>query len=152
MRGTRTALFLLPLLAAACAGNPDRRTLATLHKAEPDVTEVQIENGLEQAMMGYRKFLEEAPRSSLTPEAMRRLADLQLEKEYGVLGHSPAATPAPMADVPAAPDRGATPIAPPVGEKVRCCGAIKENRRNPAADVTPSWTTMESSGSPAITA
>ena len=37
-------------------------------------------------MDGYRKFLEEAPESALTPEAMRRLADLKLEKEYGILG------------------------------------------------------------------
>ena len=37
-------------------------------------------------MAGYRKFLAEAPKSSFTPEAMRRLADLNLEKEYGALG------------------------------------------------------------------
>ena len=50
------------------------------------MTEVQVENGLDQAMLGYRKYLEKAPESSLTPEAMRRLADLKLEKEYGILG------------------------------------------------------------------
>jgi tetratricopeptide (TPR) repeat protein len=85
MHRSRTALFLAPLLAA-CAGNPDRHTLAELHRVEPDMTEVRVENSLDQAMMGYRKFLEEAPESSLTPEAMRRLADLKLEKEYGILG------------------------------------------------------------------
>jgi len=53
---------------------------------KPDVTEVKIENGLAQAMQGYRDFLREAPVSALTPEAMRRLADLQLEKEFGILG------------------------------------------------------------------
>jgi tetratricopeptide (TPR) repeat protein len=98
MRGSRTALLLAPTLVAACAGNPDRRTLAELHDVEPDVTEVRVENGLDQAMLGYRKFLEEAPESSLTPEAMRRLADLKLEKEYGILGDGrPAALPAPTA-------------------------------------------------------
>ncbi|MBW1882894.1 MAG: tetratricopeptide repeat protein, partial [Deltaproteobacteria bacterium] len=50
------------------------------------MTEVKIENGLAQAMQGYRDFLREAPVSALTPEAMRRLADLQLEKEFGILG------------------------------------------------------------------
>jgi TolA-binding protein len=75
-----------PALAAACAGNPDRQTLATLHSVEPDVTEVRVENSLDQAMRGYRKFLDDAPESALTPEAMRRLADLELEKEYGILG------------------------------------------------------------------
>jgi outer membrane protein assembly factor BamD (BamD/ComL family) len=85
MRGTRTALLLAPTLVA-CAGNPDRHTLAELHDRDPDVTETRVEKGLDQAMLGYRRFLEEAPESSLTPEAMRRLADLKLEKEYGILG------------------------------------------------------------------
>jgi tetratricopeptide (TPR) repeat protein len=86
MRCPRTALALAAALLAACAGNPDKRTLAELHDVEPDVTDVQVENSLEQAMLGYRNFLAEAPESALTPEAMRRLADLKLEKEYGVLG------------------------------------------------------------------
>src|SRR5258705_1001986 len=85
-RGTHTTWLLAPALVAACAGNPDRQTLAKLHSVEPDVSEVKVENSLDQAMSGYRKFLEEAPKSELTPEAMRRLADLKLEKEYGILG------------------------------------------------------------------
>ena len=86
MRCARTALILVPALVVACMGNPDRHTLAKLRDVEPDVREVRVENGLEQAMLGYRKFLEEAPESALTPEAMRRLADLKVEKEYGLLG------------------------------------------------------------------
>src|SRR5262245_37728200 len=86
MRGARMALLVAPTLVGACAGNPDRHTLAELRHVEPDVTEVQVQNGLDQAMLGYRKFLDEAPESALTPEAMRRLADLELEKEYGILG------------------------------------------------------------------
>ena len=85
MRRTLTALLLAPTLAA-CAGNPDGHTLAELHDVEPDMTEVRVENSLDHAMVGYRKFLEEAPESALTPEAMRRLADLKLEKQYGILG------------------------------------------------------------------
>jgi outer membrane protein assembly factor BamD (BamD/ComL family) len=86
MRGFRTALLLGPLLAVACAGSPDRHTLAELRRVEPDVTEVQVESSLDRAILGYRRFLEEAPESELTPEAMRRLADLEIEKEYGILG------------------------------------------------------------------
>src|SRR5687767_10274401 len=86
MRRTPAAVLLAPCLLWACAGNPERRTLAELRRMEPYVKEVQVESSLEQAMLGYRKFLEEAPESSLTPEAMRRLADLKLEKEYGILG------------------------------------------------------------------
>ncbi len=82
----RTTLLLAPALAGACAGNPDRQTLAGLHSVEPEVAEVRVENSLDQAILGYRRFLEEAPESALTPEAMRRLADLKLEKEYGLLG------------------------------------------------------------------
>jgi len=88
MRGARTAP-VLAVLVAACASDPDRHTLVELRSQAPDMTEVEVEHGLDQAMLGYRKYLEEAPESSLTPEAMRRLADLKLEKEYGILGDTP---------------------------------------------------------------
>ncbi len=81
-----SALLLALIFVIACAGNPDRQTLAQLREVEPDLAEVAIDDWIDQAMAGYRKFLEEAPKSSLTPEAMRRLADLKLEKEYGILG------------------------------------------------------------------
>ncbi|MBK7950042.1 MAG: tetratricopeptide repeat protein [Deltaproteobacteria bacterium] len=80
------ALWLAPLIALACSGNPDRQTLAGLRAVEPDLAEVTVSDGIDQAMAGYRQFLAEAPTSALTPEAMRRLADLELEKEYGTLG------------------------------------------------------------------
>lgn len=96
MRITPTLLILSLGLSIACLGSPDRKTLAELRSVEPDLSEVQIDDGIEQAMVGYRKFLEEAPKSTLTPEAMRRLADLKLEKEFGLLGRSDgSALPAP---------------------------------------------------------
>ncbi len=73
-----STLLLALILVIACAGNPDRQTLAQLREVEPDLAEVAIDDWIDQAMAGYRKFLEEAPKSSLTPEAMRRLADLKL--------------------------------------------------------------------------
>ena len=95
MRSARTVLLLASALVLACA-NPNRRTLADLHRVEPDVTEVHVQDGLDQAMLGYKKFLEGAPESALTPEAMRRLADLKLEKEYGIFGQGGGAVlPAP---------------------------------------------------------
>lgn len=33
-------------------------------------------------MESYQKFLEETPETAMTPEALRRLADLKIEKEY----------------------------------------------------------------------
>jgi outer membrane protein assembly factor BamD (BamD/ComL family) len=85
MRRTPIAWLLAPTLIAACA-SPDRYTLAELRSVAPDMAEVRVEKGLDQAMIGYQNFLEQAPESSLTPEAMRRLADLKLEKEFGILG------------------------------------------------------------------
>jgi cellulose synthase operon protein C len=59
-------------------------TLAELHNVRPDVQEMKVEQGLEQAMQQYRRFLEEAPETAMTPEAMRRLADLEIEKQFGI--------------------------------------------------------------------
>ena len=61
MRASRTALLFASTVAVACAGNPDRQTLSRLHSVEPDMREVKIEDGLEQAMIGYRTFLAEVP-------------------------------------------------------------------------------------------
>jgi tetratricopeptide (TPR) repeat protein len=82
-----------PVLSLAfmvgCAARPSKPlpiagTLAELRNVRPDVQELKVEQGLEQAMQNYRRFLEETPETSMTPEAMRRLADLQLEKQFGV--------------------------------------------------------------------
>src|SRR5260370_36937660 len=72
-----------------CAARPMKPvgtvgTLATLRNVRPDVQDVKVEQGLDQAMQHYRRFLEEAPETAMTPEAMRRLADLQLEKQFGI--------------------------------------------------------------------
>ena len=80
-------IVLAPLLVVGCAAHRERSpqaTLADLRDVRPDVQEVQVEGGLEQAMEGYRRFLDETPETSMTPEAMRRLADLQLEKQFGI--------------------------------------------------------------------
>lgn len=92
----RVLLVVLALSTAACATNPDKQTLGDLHSVKPDLTEVRLDEGLDQAMDAYKRYLAEAPESSMTPEALRRLADLKLEKEYGYIGGSTsAAAPAP---------------------------------------------------------
>src|SRR5262245_19620556 len=63
---------------------PTSGTLVELRDVRPDLQEVKVEQGLEQAMQNYRRFLEETPETTMTPEAMRRLADLQLEKQFGI--------------------------------------------------------------------
>src|SRR5437899_4507125 len=72
-----------------CAARPNKPlgaagTLAALRNVRPDVQDVKVEQGLDQAMLQYRRFLEDAPENAMTPEAMRRLADLQLEKQFGI--------------------------------------------------------------------
>ena len=77
-------LAIAQLLVVGCASRPGKGTLAELHDVRPELEEVKVEQGLDQAMQGYRRFLEETPQAQMTPEAMRRLADLQLEKQFGI--------------------------------------------------------------------
>jgi cellulose synthase operon protein C len=91
MRRLTIAIVLAPALLVGCAAHrkvtpPPGGTLADLRKVPPDAQEQEVEakQGLDQAMEHYRRFLEEAPQTAMTPEAMRRLADLQIEKQYGI--------------------------------------------------------------------
>jgi tetratricopeptide (TPR) repeat protein len=100
----RWCTLALPLLLGACQTGGGRDTLAKLRDMQIEIKEENIEGGLEKAMEGYRRFLEETPNSALSPEAIRRLADLKIEREYGVLAgsgaperkSSAAAVPAPV--------------------------------------------------------
>src|SRR5262244_748495 len=69
-------------------------TLADLRDVAPDVKEAETKQSVDQAMEHYRKFLDETPETPMTPEAIRRLADLQLEKQYGI--HTGEGKPKPM--------------------------------------------------------
>src|SRR5712671_6052209 len=89
MRRLAIPVVIAPVFMVACAARPIKPvgtpgTLATLRNVLPDVQDVKVEQGLDQAMQHYRRFLEEAPETAMTPEAMRRLADLQLEKQFGI--------------------------------------------------------------------
>src|SRR5438552_1473097 len=89
MRRLSIPIVLWLAFIAGCAARTNKTvgtagTLAELRNVRPDVQEVKVEQGLEQAMQNYRRFLEETPEATMTPEAMRRLADLQLEKQFGI--------------------------------------------------------------------
>ena len=88
MTGRNCAIVILACLAlAACAANVKQSgTLAELDAVAPDIEEVYVADSLERAAESYRRYLEETPKSARTPEAMRRLADLQIEQAYGVIG------------------------------------------------------------------
>ncbi|MDX1562509.1 MAG: tetratricopeptide repeat protein, partial [Gammaproteobacteria bacterium] len=79
-------LYLPAVFVASCASAPDRETLSRLHGVDADVAEVDVADSLERAMTSYRRFLDETPDSTMTPEAMRRLADLQIEQQFGIIG------------------------------------------------------------------
>jgi len=89
MNGLTIPTVLALAFMVGCAARPNKLgetagTLAELRNVRPDVQDVKIEQGLDQAMLQYRRFLEDAPVNAMTPEAMRRLADLQLEKQFGI--------------------------------------------------------------------
>src|SRR5215467_9439122 len=89
MRRLAIPMVVAPVFMVGCAARPNKPlgtagTLAALQNVRPDVQEVKVEQGLDQAMQQYRRFLEETPETAMTPEAMRRLADLQIEKQFGI--------------------------------------------------------------------
>ena len=86
MRPSRIAFFVSTTLLIACSNSPRKDTLATLHDIPADTSDVHVEGGLEAAMQSYQRFLAETPESARSAEAMRRLADLKIEKEYGING------------------------------------------------------------------
>ena len=81
----RFSLYVIPLVFVACSTIDHQGTIAELRNKQIDITDDQIEGGLEKAMMSYQKFLADTPNSALSPVAIRRLADLKVEKEYGLL-------------------------------------------------------------------
>ena len=95
MRRLAISIAIAPVLIAGCAPRVTRPektagTLADLRNVRPDEQDVKVEQGLEQAMQQYRRFLDETPESAMTPEAMRRLADLQIEKQFGIRRATPS--------------------------------------------------------------
>lgn len=84
--GLLSILFMAggAMLLHGCGVVGKQDTIADLNKVEIEIKEEYVEGSLEKAMESYQKFLEETPEGALTPEAIRRLADLKIEKEYGV--------------------------------------------------------------------
>jgi tetratricopeptide (TPR) repeat protein/TolA-binding protein len=136
MRARSLAAAMAPLLAASCATAPESGTLAELRSVQADVAEVDVADSLDLALQSYRRYLAETPTSAMTPEAMRRLADLQLEREFGIAGgdrpagrwiemEAPAAGEAP-AEIGAA---AAAPPAPTIADAVAAAESDEEFER-----------------------
>lgn len=103
----------LPLLLSACQSGGSKDTIAKLRHMHIEIKEEKIEGGLEKAMEGYRRFLEETPASAMTPEAIRRLADLKVEREYGLLSGATVAERRATATALPPPERAARPAGTP---------------------------------------
>jgi len=87
-RRLTTLCASLAALAACSTSVTQQGTLAELEQVEADLKDVYLEDSLERAAQSYRRYLNETSESARTPEAMRRLADLQIEQAYGVIGLS----------------------------------------------------------------
>jgi len=114
----RWSVLALPLLLSACQSVGGKDTIAMLHNMKIEIKEEKIEGGLEKAMEGYRRFLEETPDSALSPEAIRRLADLKVEREYGLLSGDTVAERRVSAAALPPPGRAAHPEVAPTGSSV----------------------------------
>ena len=86
----RLQLFIFALMAllTACSSVDNRGTIAQLRDQKIEINEEEIADGLEKAIESYQLFLQETQGSARTPEAIRRLADLKVEKEYGLINDS----------------------------------------------------------------
>ena len=97
-------------------------TLADLQKVAPDVKDAETKQSVDQAMEHYRKFLDESPETPMTPEAIRRLADLELEKQYGI--HTGESKPKPMP----APESAKAPESNPARTPNKAAAAARAGR------------------------
>lgn len=81
MRFPRPIIALAATLLAGCAtGDFDGDRIGSLREREIDISDRVPRDSLERAMESYQAFLEQAPESELTPEALRRLADLKIQR------------------------------------------------------------------------
>ena len=88
-------IFLLVsvLSVSACATYNTEGTLGSLKNVDIEIKEEVIVGSLEKALASYQRYLEETPETAMTPEAIRRLADLKIEKEYSAADTSSSSSP-----------------------------------------------------------
>ena len=91
----RLLIILASVLTVSCAFLNKQGTIGQLDSVAIEIKDEKIDGGLEKAMQSYQKFLEETPESALTPDAIRRLADLKITKEYDIITDEKPSRPAP---------------------------------------------------------
>ena len=83
----RAPAFVCLFMFAACTTTETgkRDSIGQLRNTKIDLTDVRVEASSDRAIQSYQKFLEQSPDATMTPEALRRLADLKIQQEYGTL-------------------------------------------------------------------
>ena len=81
MNPYRPLILFLSATLTACATVNEQGTLSQLRNVNIALEDEKIEGGIEKAMQSYQRFLEKTPETAMTPEAIRRLADLKMERE-----------------------------------------------------------------------
>jgi len=110
--------IVITLALVGCRSMNHKDTIAGLRHKKIEIKEVEIEGGLEKAMASYQRFLAETPDSALTPEAIRRLGDLKIEKEYDTLTEDARTSKAPAKRKMTAPKQAKRPKTPKIGATV----------------------------------
>ena len=83
----------ISLTVSGCATYNKEGTLGSLQDVDIEIKEEVIVGSLEKALESYQRYLEETPETAMTPEAIRRLADLKIEKEYSAAAELSAGSP-----------------------------------------------------------
>ena len=80
------SLPCLVVLASCTTSTRDTSgSIGELRQTRVDLTDVKINGSTDLAIQSYKQFLDETAEGGMTPQALRRLADLKVQKEYGTL-------------------------------------------------------------------
>jgi outer membrane protein assembly factor BamD (BamD/ComL family) len=163
----RPALSLLSVaclvVLASCASRSTDTSgsIGELRKSRPDLTDVKVDGSTDLAIQSYREFLDRTPEGGMTPEALRRLADLKIQKEYGTAegvkrnqakaaqreaaASAPLAAPTALAATAPTPAAASAPMAAPQVETLAQAGRKTTARKN-AKSVAAAATAPKESG------
>lgn len=86
MKRSQLFIFIVLMTLTACSSVDRKGKIGQLRSQHIEIKAQKIEDGLEKAITSYQRFLVEAQGSPMASEAIRRLADLKVEKEYGFIG------------------------------------------------------------------
>ena len=88
VRYSHAALLSPLLLTVACntAQIKHENTLTSLEQVNISVQDEKVEDSLHKAMASYREYIKQVPATKIKPQAMHRLADLEIEKSYRIEG------------------------------------------------------------------